>query len=348
LFDLDNESYDLFVITAKETEVIKDMLLERNIKNEKILEFWKMYNAGIPSRVCDRAILNPKVESFEGVILGTGHAANGILTSQLNKSFCNLAVSSQDIYYNYVTLKYCLENYPEKLQDLKYAIIDMYDYNYFNYDASQSNAIVDYVLSGGITTDEHNFSKNKRYNKLTFQQFVETIESEKFAGITDVDFANWSVNFPEIYTLSDFEGFGFNDETLKNRTSVVTDEEIDAYNFRRAVANDVYDKTIDENMKWFEKTLDLLLKVNPEINIYLILIPKFVENETKDAFRMYKHKIIFNEKINTLKKVYNFEYVDFKDISDFMIYRKNFIDPRKFNWYGATKFTNEFNKIILK
>lgn len=344
LFQIDNESYDLFVITAKEANVIKDMLLERNVKNEKILEFWKMYNAGIPSRVCDKAILNPNVQSFEGVILGSGHAANGILTSQLNKSFCNLAVSSQDIYYNYVTLKYCLENYPEKLKNLKYAIIDMYDYNYFNYDASQSNAIVDYIVSGGITFDEHNFSKNKRYNKLTFEQFVETIESEKFAGITDVDFANWSVNFPEIYTLSEFEGFGFNDEALKNRTSVVTDEDIDAFKYDRAVVTQIFEKTIEENSEYLKKMLDILLKINPEIKICLIVVPKFVEVETRTQRQMYKHQLVFFEKLNKLKYSYNFELVDLKNM---MYDRNSYSDAFHLNWFGATKLTNDLNKKIL-
>ena len=344
LFEAENENYDLFLITAKNSEVIKDMLLERNIKLEKILEFWKMYNAGIPSSVCDKAMLNPKIKSFEGIILGTGHAANGIITSQFkNKNFCNLAVSSQDIYYNYKTLEHCLKTYPEKLKNLKYAIIDMYDYNYFNYDASQSNSIVDYVFSGGITFDEHNFSKNKNYNKLSFEDFVRTIESEKFEGITDIDLANWLVNFPDIYTVSEFYGFGYDDTEFKNRTKVITDEDVDNYKFDRKVVVNLFDKTIEENIKYFEKTIELLLNINPKIKLYLISIPKFVEVETHNANELYKHEKAFCEIIEEISSKFKFEFIDFKASSDIMYNRNYFFDANHLNYYGEMQLTKELN-----
>lgn len=77
---------------------------------------------------------------YNGMVLEISHAEVGILPKALNGDFCNLAVSSQDIYYNMKTLKYCIDNYPNKIQDLQYLIFEMYDYTYFNYDVSLSKA----------------------------------------------------------------------------------------------------------------------------------------------------------------------------------------------------------------
>ena len=97
-------------------------------------------------------MLNPSHDSYDGVILGLSNVEVGVIPSQFKAAFCNLAVSSQDIYYNLKTLEYCYENYYEKLKNLKYAIVDLHDYNYFNFDTSLSNSAVKYLFLPNIVS----------------------------------------------------------------------------------------------------------------------------------------------------------------------------------------------------
>ena len=87
--------------------------------------------------------------------------ADLVMSNPLHHSY--LAVSSQDIYYNYKTLEYCIDNYWEKIKDLKHIIIDMYDYEYFNFDTSLAKNIYRYFMWGGYNLDEHNMTRNKIY-----------------------------------------------------------------------------------------------------------------------------------------------------------------------------------------
>lgn len=56
-----------------------------------------------------------------------------------------------------------MEQYAEKIENIKYAIVDLYDYTIFNYDASLSNQILFYWSHGGIMEHLHNFRRNKNY-----------------------------------------------------------------------------------------------------------------------------------------------------------------------------------------
>ncbi|WMJ80689.1 hypothetical protein RBU49_00140 [Clostridium sp. MB40-C1] len=38
-----------------------------------------------------------------------------------------------------------MENYLDKIKNLKYAILDVFDYNYFNYDVSLTSDIINYL-----------------------------------------------------------------------------------------------------------------------------------------------------------------------------------------------------------
>ena len=95
-----NIEYYCVVITVKPSLTVKKILVEEyNVDSNKILEFWKIYNAHIPLMVCDRLMLNPRNASFDGIICGLSYTEVGILPEKLNGTFANLSVSSQDIYY---------------------------------------------------------------------------------------------------------------------------------------------------------------------------------------------------------------------------------------------------------
>ena len=56
-----------------------------------------------------------------------------------------------------------IDKYGEKIKNLKHIIIDMYDYEYFNFDTSLAKNIYRYFLWGGYNLDGHNMTRNKIY-----------------------------------------------------------------------------------------------------------------------------------------------------------------------------------------
>ncbi|MBO7179407.1 MAG: hypothetical protein J6V78_03600 [Clostridia bacterium] len=348
LFNVTADQFDLFVVTDKNSQVSLDMLKsELGIPQEKIISFWQLYKAGLPTRVCDRIMLNPSHDSYDGVILGLSNVEVGIIPSQLKATFCNLAVSSQDIYYNLKTLEYCYENYYEKLKNLKYAIVDLHDYNYFSFDTSMSTSALKYLGFGGYNLDAHNFANNKNVEG-EYSNYVERIENLKFDGLNEVNVAQWSVDFADVYELDDYAGFASVFVDLSKRKSIVTDQQIAAYKYDRSNVVQIFDKTVKKNVEYLEKLLQLLVKINPEIKIYLTVLPKFVEVEAKDAPQLLKHKNLFYEIVENLSKKFTFEFLDFKKISEIMYKRNYFFDANHLNYFGAIKLTDEINNIIFK
>ena len=348
LFSVSPDQFDLFVITDKSSNVPLDILKgELCVSQEKIILFWQLYKASLPSRVCDRIMLNPSHSTYDGVILGLSNVEVGIIPSQLKANFCNLAVSSQDIYYNLKTLEYCYENYYEKLKNLKYAIVDLHDYNYFSFDTSMSTSALKYLNFGGYNLDAHNFAENKNYAG-EYSAYVERIENLKFDGLNEVSVAQWSVNFADVYELDNYAGFASVFADLSRRKSIVTDQQIEAYKYDRSNVVQIFDKTVKRNVEYLERLLRLLVEINPEIKIYLTVLPKFVEVEAKDAPQLLKHKKLFYEIVEKLGGKFAFELLDFKKISEIMYKRNYFFDANHLNYFGAIKLTDEINNIIFK
>ena len=346
-FDVDNNSFDLFVVTAEKSTVIKDMLVEEvGVSKEKIISFWQLYNASLPSMVCDKIMLNPEVDEYEGLITGLSHAEVGFIPSMLDAKFCNLAISSQDIYGMYKNIEYCLANYPKKIKNLKYAVIDLCDYHYFNYDNSLSKTAVNYWAVGGYNHDGHNFANNKLYD-ISFDDVMNLLGQSKIDGINEIDIANWNVNFPDVYECAGYKGFSSIYKDLSNRVNIVNETMVNNFEYNRGVIKNVFDKTIKENQRYLEALLELLKQINPEVEIYFTLIPKYVEVEAMEAEQMLKHKSIFFNILDDLSKKFEFTFLDFKECSNIKYNRNYFNDANHLNYYGAIKFTNEFNRMIF-
>lgn len=137
-------SYECIIIAVKDLSSAQDFsnLLKYILKDTAtiIINFYAMYHISLPLSKVDRVMSNPFHTDYTGMILGISHAEVGVLPQLLHGNFCNLAVSSQDIYYNMKTLKYCMDYYKSKIQNLQYLIFDMFDYSYFNYDTSLCKA----------------------------------------------------------------------------------------------------------------------------------------------------------------------------------------------------------------
>ena len=229
---------------------------------------------------------------------------------------------------------------------MKYAIIDLYDYSYFNYDTSLSASSVKYLTFGGFNLDKHHFDENKSHN-LSFEETLSVLEQNRYENISDTDLLIWEQLFTDVYEFANYELFNSNFEPLGTRLSVVPDSAIQNYQYNRSAVTKLFPETIKENAENLEKILCLLQKVNPDIKIFTVLLPKYVETEALDAKEITKHIPIFHKIIDDLHQKYNFTHLDFKKISELSYDKNLFNDANHFNYFGALKFTSELNKYIF-
>ena len=97
---------------------IENIIKQYRAGSAVILDFFKLRQVSRPMIAADTAMTNPYYDCYEGIIMGLSHAEMGILPDRLGLgNVANLAVSSQDLYYNYVTLEYCYTKYYEKIKN---------------------------------------------------------------------------------------------------------------------------------------------------------------------------------------------------------------------------------------
>ncbi len=346
--EIKNELFDFVIITDRKNKNIINHLLTTvyGIDNSKIIDFWKLYKASLPTMVCDRVMMNPKIQNYEGIILGISHTEVGIIAEQLKAPFCNLSVSSQDIYYQLKTLQYCIENYSEKIKKLKYAIIDFYDYKYFNYDTSLSVSAVNYISYGGYNLDAHNFERNKNFDK-SYETYVNNFENNRMIGVSDVEIGIWNELFSDVHKYADYEGFGGNFDIF-NRLKEVNQSDLDSYSYTGGSARKVFPETIEENKKHIRTLFDTLKSINPDIKIYAVIVPKYIEAEIRQAGPISKFVETFNAIVEDLHNEYDFTFLDFNKISDISMNKAYYYDAAHLNYFGAKKLTEELNEIIFK
>ena len=340
--------FDCIIIAVKDSETSEDLFTLISLirdDDSHIIDFYRLYQACIPFMKADRIMTNHPERKYDGMILGISHAEVGLIPRCFDGSFCNLAVTSQDIYFNLKTLEYCLANYPEKISNLKYLILDLYDYTYFNYDTSLTKNVVDYYALGGYI-GAHNFDRNKHF-RVSFENIIADIFADRFHGITDPMVSLWNELFPNIYTQYDYIEFPFITTTYL-RTKTIHDKDIENYYANTSIVENIFHNTIQENIQHFYALLDLAYSIAPKIKIYLILLPRNFQAQQKGnaLYPQYAQwKEMFETILEEANKIYPFTYLNFKDheISKEMKY---YYDVSHFNYYGAVTFSKLLNSMI--
>lgn len=340
--------FDCIIIAVKDLKTSGDLftLISMILDDDShIIDFYRLYRACMPFMKADRIMTNHPEQKYDGMILGISHAEVGLIPRCFDGNFCNLAVTSQDIYFNMKTLEYCLVNYPEKIRNLKYLILDLYDYTYFNYDTSLSKNTLNYYSLGGYL-DAHNFARNKHFHG-SFENVKTDILANRFRGMTDSMVSLWNELFPDIYTQYDYLEFPFITTTYL-RTKVIQDKDIEKYYANTSIVEKIFHDTIQENIQHFYALLDLLYRINSQIKIYLILLPRnfYAQQKGNALYPQYTQwKEMFETILEEANKTYPFTYLNFKDheISKEMKY---YYDVSHFNYYGAVTFSKLLNNMI--
>lgn len=353
--ELYKQEFDVIIIAIGNKEIrenVYENLIKLQIDKNKIIDFYSIYyyyyeeNLKIPKLKVDRVI---KDIFYDGIVLGISHADLGINPKYLNGKWLNLALGSQDLFYNLKTLQILKDRYFDRIKHLKYVIIDMHKYTYFNYDVSRTkNAIKYYIWSGFGSDEKHNYDKNKNFD----MSIEEEIKKYKLSLInSDFNLFNALFRTDKI----DYEEMGINESLFRDYPEKsMIDKSIsegDIEKFKKecrvhSIQINRYEDTIKENISIFEQIMNTLIEINPKIKIYLVLIPqhKIVEDFEKNIEKSCKEE--FYTIINEFKERYNYRVLDFKNFEKISSINNNYYDLRHLNYEGAKEFTRLLNSYI--
>lgn len=351
LHELEYVEYDYIVLALngrKISEEIKEKLVkDYHVKKERIADFFEMY----AEQKIDKVMTVCK-EKCDGLILGISHAALGINPLYLNGVWKNLANGSEDIFYHYQVIKRCVTNYAPNIENMKYAIIELYDYTIFNYDVSLSNQILFYWSHGGIMRDIHNFAQNKNYERSFV---VEMKEHNYYALVTDDLRKERKLLFDEnmvqqklqdLYSNKEPVYLGFNDYPLETQFCAgIVKEPFLPFNMHY-MGTTRYPHTIEENIYYLHEIIKLLLSINRNMNIYFLLMPRYFAMEKYHEVLLQSYKEDFESIVKKFEMEYGIIYLNMKNQGGISRNPHFYKDTAHLNYYGGIAFTNVLNNII--
>lgn len=373
LDEIKDTDFDYIIISSmndERVEEINNKLINAGIEKDKILKFFSLYKElctyllELPLKRSHR-ILSNMGDDIEGIILGISHGAVDINPKYLDKKFCNLAIPMQDLYYNLKQLKTLVYDYPEKVKNIKYAIIDMYTYTYFNYDISMTNNAVLYYENSGYREDEkHNFDNNKNFTgtiqeeldkrqqmyedreESSFQDEDKKHQLDVFRLLFDRDAMDVTYDYKDINIYKDY---CVDFPLRKDREKIISDEEIEELKRTEtpsSLQTFQFSKTLAENRTVFREILKLLNEINENIKIYLVLIPEYNERELYLQKQEKFWKESFYRTLEIFREDFKFTVLDFKDYKELYTNRDYYYDSGHLNYKGSVEFTELLNNYI--
>lgn len=340
-----------YIIIAIENRNVSDRIKKKlediyGIKAEKIIDCKQILNG----QKVDNIMRLSDVQ-YSGIILGNSHAAKAIHSRYLPGSWCNLSNGSEDIYYHLITLKICMERYWAHIKKLKYLMIDLWDYEVFNYDASMTKAILIYWSHGGIIEDIHNYKSNVNFHLSPDELLKEYGYYSPNVSEADRVLANKLFNFSVVKEKYDdlFSGSSYtfyNDYTPAHKFGkdlVLPD------NLYMEKAEHRYEDTIQENIKTFDELIGLAKEINKNIKIIILLTPRLSEVEKAHSGnrKMMQWKQEFEEIIYPYIND-NIRYLNMKNLHSISGNPYFYEDAGHMNAVGANAYTSCLSDFILE
>lgn len=347
--ELKEKKIDFIIIALNNrlsSEDVRQSLTEKGFKEPQILDFYQLFTLQKIDKV-----LRVKEKKCTGLILGISHAASGIFPKYLEGEWYNLANGSEDLFYHYKVLEKCEKEYAEKIENLQQVIIDLYDYTIFDYDVSLSNVAVNYWSHGGFYEDEHHFSENINYKDSSEEElrkagWYSSRHTKEEIMMRDVlfDEKKVAVFLETIYECKGHQFLGYNDYPLRNQLlgSIAERPALPANLWMRGQKR--YKSTIDENKEILGDIVHLLKKINPNMKIVFLLMPryKYLETYHEELLRAYQEP--FFDYLSPFLKDRNTFFWNYKGINMFSENPHFYQDTAHFNYIGAIAFSSELNE----
>lgn len=328
--ELSSIIFDYLIITIrnrKESWKVYELLTgsRYSISKKKVIPFYVYANG----EYWDICMSHADVESTEGLILGTSYARNGILPEFLSASFINLSVPSQDLFGNLEGIKALFGKYGDRLSNLKYILVDMFDYYYFNFDASLCKLFFSYLGYGGIIK-EHNYKNNRNYKNEFNNELFQQLGIKRDNVIIEI--------LEQLFE----EHFALDHEVMANNRwkCIEQDVPLPVGHFTARIVTERDERTIKENKKIFDEFLSEIWEFNPDIKIVLLLLPKYITlEEVKDA-TMKRWKTEFFEILNEIRDKKNLYIKNYKFCDGIANNRHMWFDIDHLNTIGARCMTS--------
>ena len=342
--ELVNLSFDLLIIAIdgdKDNIEVKEKLMDLGICEKKIITMYEYKKYYFKELKKSNEIINFDLESdLNGLIFGISYAQAGIIPRYIDKGVYNLALGSQDIFYNYHQLKRIIEKYKEKILNIKFVILDMYTYTYFNYDLSLSKNAISFIYNNGFEHITNNFIYNKNFSEEEISEIKKELSIDKMKLLEEIIDSKKIIRRDRTYF--------FNKEERDKRIDEV---ELSNYKNKKSyglsnIEKNIYSETEEMNIKIFKKFLHDIKEINKDIKIYTVLIPRYklVEEANKENKKIWKDR--FYKIIEECQKEYDFDFIDLKDCEQIKDNMNYYFDLEHLNYQGAIEFTKVLKQYL--
>lgn len=345
VYEEDEQCYFCLMISWRSYKKAVCSVLEKlKIDVTCVLDIYKTYMANFPIKRYRRIMDQRSEETLDGLVFGISHGMTGIVEERMPGNVCNLCESSQDIYFNYRVLESLCEEYPERIEGLKYVVFDMFDYTYFNFDTIQTGAYEAFLEESGFWCEER-YNWNKQRSPYQINEWLNKAWQE---GEADEQQKRLREVFPYIFEKDDCVYKGTT--VLKSRKHILIEAEIDKHmaNFSpSSLQAHVFENTVEFQICNFEKILKLLQNINPQIRVFLVLLPKYIVAEQCDYESNKLWKPFFRNVIEEFREGYPFlELLDMKNCGMFSANKNFYEDMTHFNYEGACRFTEYLSMVL--
>lgn len=313
-----NYKYDYIIIVSQFYFEIKSLLLNLDIETEKIIEFYRILPIKIEEKFnLQKSICDFVSKDYKILVTGISYALRGINEKKFNQSTINLAMSSQDLFYDYNIVQRLFKIKPKN--KIRKAILGISYYS-FHYDLSKSSVKDRCLIYYNTLKKVHNLVDTDLLNQyINYNKLEELIFKENYLNIACEQNNNFN-------TLTNKLLHGKLDDT-KYDTGV---------KIAKLHSKKNYPKTYKENLFILTEFIKFL-NYNG-IEIALVIFP------TSSYYYNYFSKQLINEfynTINELREEYKFQFYDFFDSKLFN--DNDFYDVNHLNEIGANKFTKILN-----
>ncbi len=361
--NLINVEFDCIIVCLGDRKLfskISSDLVNAGIPTDKILDIIGL----LKKQRVDAVLENTVKKEYDGIVFGCSHAAWGINPQLLPGNCCNLAVNGEDIYYHYRVAKKAYDIYLPKIRNLKYVILDLWDYPVFNVDLSMSTGLLFYYNSYGFMEDLHNYANNPLYKadinlEMKERNLYSPLSTQREKSIADA-ILNMS------YVRENYDRF-FRIRSAGNMEPAKSvlyweyrlEDEYDMgippnsaipYHGYFACIKRYYDKTNKENREYISNLCELLKQIHPELKIFVTLMPRYINVEKlhRDNECMKKYRGEFLDNMRKIKGDFGVKILDFKDRWEISANPHFFRDEDHLNSFGASAFTSILSKEIQK
>lgn len=308
-------------------------IIDYEVSDDKIIDLKKWIDDFFDYEFYQNYFTNSNDKDTIGIISGISYHEVGIDVNYLKDNFANLAVSGEDLYYNYLRVKNIISSC--EFENLKYCIIGLTPYS-FQYDLSLTKSKFGEKRPNiyySFYKDYHNY-KNKDREGLFYDNFEIKADRVFVKYYKTILMKSFRYDFEKKWNImvkSKFNSKKLTREGLKNEIERVKNE-----------GNKHYPITVNENYNILIEYIQLLIKNN--IKPIIVICP--VTNFYKSNFSQY----IYNEFLNLVNNVqYKFnnqiQVLNYYESSSFE--ELDFYDSSHLNIYGAEKFTKRLQEDIV-